>query len=615
MQELLTTSALREEISRRLEHEPEAAWRIQGLRGGATDFVLAALTAAWKRPVLVIVDCPERAERLADGMRAVLGEAFDAPFLDRRVHVMPAREAPPLEMISPPSEVIAGRTAALYQAARGDRPIVVAPLAALAERVPTPEDLLTACRYVVVGDELDREAFADDLERLGYRRVGVVEEPGEAAVRGGIIDLWSPGSGHPCRIELFGDTIESLRTFDAGEQRSIEQIEELVVLPARPFPVERLADAAVRRAVQARCNELLVAASERRRLDADMAAGVHFPGAELLFPYCSSGVASPANYLPEGVVTFVIDPPAVESRMDRWQRELNEAREAADASGLFYPPVEKLFVQAGELRDMLGRKPLIEIDELETVATEEVSDRRCIRVEVRGNEGLRAARAQARRRRSSDRLAPMIEELCALAGGGRLAVVVADGTQCARAEHLLELCGVGRGHHERGLGRLLESGGDEVLVTTGMLESGFQLPADGITVLTDEDLFGRQRRPARRTRVSRARALTALAEASPGDYMVHVDHGIGRYHGLKHMVVGDTEGDFIHLEYAGGDRYYLPIDRINLVEKYTGAGGTPPPLSRLGSAAWERTKRRAKESVLKLAAELLDLEAFRAVHT
>ncbi len=615
MQELLTTSALREEISRRLERESDAAWRIQGLRGGATDFVLAALSAEWKRPVLIVVDCPERAERLADGLRAVLGEPFDAPFLDRRVHVMPARESPPLEMISPPSEVIAGRTAALYQAARGDRPIVVAPLAALAERVPPPEDLLPSCRYLVVGDELEREPFVDDLEQLGYRRAGVVEEPGEAAVRGGIIDLWSPGSSHPCRIELFGDSIESLRTFDAGEQRSIEQVEELVVLPAHPFPLERLADAAVRRAVQARCNELLVAASERRRLDTDMAAAAHFPGVELLFPYCSSGVASMSDYLPADVVTFVVDPPAVEARLDGWRRDLDEARDAANANGLFYPPVERLFVQPSELRDMLGRKPLVEVDELETVATG-ASDRRCLRIEVRGNEALQAARAQARRLRSGDRLAPMVEELRALAdGGGRLAIVVADDTQRARAEHLMDLCGVRRRHHVRGLGRLLDAGTDGVLVTTGVLESGFQLPADGITVLTDADLFGRQRRPARRRRVSRARALTALAEASPGDYMVHVDHGIGRYHGLKHMVVGETEGDFIHLEYAGGDRYYLPIDRINLVEKYTGAGGTPPPLSRLGSAAWERTKKRAKESVLKLAAELLDLEAFRAVHT
>ncbi|RMF21585.1 MAG: transcription-repair coupling factor [Deltaproteobacteria bacterium] len=613
MNERLSTKTLREEISRSLERERGAAWRLQGLHGGATDFVLGALAATWRRPALIIVDRPERAERLAEGIRTVLGEEFEAAFLARRVHVLPEREAPPLEMISPPAEVVAGRTAALYQAARGDRPIIVAAAVALAERTPAPEAVLPSCRYLVVGDELDRDAFAGELERLGYRRVGVVEEPGEAAVRGGIVDLWSPGSAHPYRIELFGDTIESLRTFDAGEQRSIESIEDVVVLPACPFALERLADAEVRRAVQARCNELLVAASERRRLDADMSAGLHFPGAELLLPYCAP-VASLADYLPGDTVTIVVDPPAVEARLDAWARELDQAREAADQSGLFYPPVERLFLGAAELRAMLARTPLIEVDELETIEAAE-QDRRRARIEVRGNEALRAARMQARRSRRADRLGPLAEQLNTLASEGRLAIVVADQTQRARVEHLLELCGLGPRRRARGLLELLEADSGAVFMTTGVLESGFRLPADAVAVVTDEDLFGRERRPVRRRRVSRARALTALAEASPGDYMVHVDHGIGRYHGLKHMVVGETEGDFIHLEYAGGDRYYLPIDRINLVEKYTGAGGTPPPLSRLGSAAWERTKKKAKESVLKLASELLDLEAYRAVHT
>ncbi len=608
-----TIEQIRSELLSALQAGRKARWCLQGTHGGATDFVLAVLLDRVARATVVVVDSSERAERLAEGLRTVLGEPVDADFLERRIHVLPAREAPPLEMVSPPAEVVAAQTAAFYQAARGDRPIVVASVAALAWRGAAPTELLPACSYYVVGDRLEPSDFLDRCLSLGYRRVSTVEEPGEIAVRGGIVDLWSPGAPRPARIELFGDEIESIRLFDPGDQRSVARVEDLVVLPARPFAFERLADSAVRRAVTARCNELLVAASERRRLDADLATGSHFPGAELLLPYVSSAPSWIADYLPPEALVVVVDPAAVGRAIEEFGAELEQARRAADENGLFYPPVEGVYVDGRSLGAFVSRRPLLEIDELETTGVRR-GDACLWRLEVRGNEGLHAARVRARASRGSDRLEPVVTELRKLAREGPMAVVAADRVQLARAEHLLRLCGFDSTRRVARLADLLDEPSGVVLAS-GVLESGFRLPHLGLSVVTDQDLFGRQRRPVRRrAAVPRARALSALKEVSPGDYMVHVDHGIGIYRGLKHMVVGDTEGDFIHLEYAGGDRYYLPVDRINLVEKYTGAGGSPPQLARLGSSAWARTKKRAKESILKMAAELLELEAYRAVH-
>jgi transcription-repair coupling factor (superfamily II helicase) len=210
----------------------------------------------------------------------------------------------------------------------------------------------------------------------------------------------------------------------------------------------------------------------------------------------------------------------------------------------------------------------------------------------------------------------MVDELERCRAQARLIVLAADPTQLERLAHLLALSEVRAVTRAADVPEALAGDADRLWLVQGQLEEGFRLPSDGLVVVTDEEIFGERRRPARRrAALSRARVLSALTELQPGDYMVHVDHGIGIYRGLKHIQAGGTEGDFIHLEYAGGDRLYLPVDRINLVEKYTGAGQAAPPLARLGSQAWARTKKKAKESILRLAHELLELEAFRAVNT
>jgi len=609
-----SASALARVFGEELASERDLRWRLQGLKGGSAAYFLGRLLGSSERPALVIVANARVAENLAVELRTVFGERLDEGFLARRIHLFPESETPPLEMVSPPVEVETGRSAALYQIAQMRAPLVIASVDALALRTPSRQRLLASALHLIKDQEIDLDELLAKMTALGYRKTGLVEEPGELAVRGGIVDFWPAGSEYPSRCELFGDTLESLRSFDPTDQRSFAETDEIVVLSVAGCTLQELGEQRVRNAVHARCGDLMLAASERRQLDGLLAEGKRFPGVELLSCYVDRGREWFGDYLPANAISVVVDPPAVETAIEDGEALLTEAEKAAISAGAFFPEVERLHVAGPELRGLLSRRPLIELDLTEAIESSGSPGNRNWRVEVRGNQCIVTARARVKAARGDRRFSPMVAELEALRKNSRLVVMATDPTQLERLRHLLELGGVSGVVHGDGLDQALAGDARKLWLVQGHFDEGFALPDDRLVVVTDEEIFGERRRSARR-RVSKRRALSTLSELSPGDYMVHVDHGVGRYHGLRHMVAGGTEGDFIHLEYAGGDRYYLPVDRINLVEKYTGGGGSAPALAKLGSAVWARTKKRAKASIMELARELLDVEAFRAVHT
>ncbi len=578
--------------------------------------MLAHLLEAAARPALVVAATTSRAEELAREFQTVLGESPDEPFLARRVHHFPARETPPLELISPAIETEAARAAALYQLLQMPAPIVVTSPEAMALRTPPTRRYTKDAAYIVTDDELDLDSFRQQLEGLGYRKVGLVEEPGEYAVRGGIADLWPPGYAYPARCELFGDTVESIRSFEPSDQRSIERMEELVVLPVSVVSLEALADPGLRRAVNHRCDELDMTSGERRELDETLQGGFRFPGYELFMPFAFEQRTTIIDYLPKGTLTVVIDAPSVDETIEREADRLVMAEGAASDAGSFYPEPGALFVGAEVLRRALAAKPLIEVDFAEALESGgEPGDRR-YRIDVKSNSSLLAVRAKMKATKTSEGFTPLVAELAKLRGPNtKLIVTASDPTQLHRLEHLLSIAAVEGVVRTRSFPEALAAKEDKLWLVEGHLSDGFALPGQGLSVITDEEIFGERRRVRAHRRVSRARALTILGNIAPGDYMVHVDHGIGLYQGLKHLRAGGTEGDFIHLEYAGGDRYYLPVDRINVVEKYIGAaGGAGPRLDKIGGTSWVRAKTRAKESILAMAEELLELEAFRAIN-
>jgi len=610
----VSTSQLRAALREELSVYPDLSWRIQGLTGGSPAYVLARVLDGAARPTLVVAPSEKVAEQLVAELQAFVGEKSDDSFLARRVHCFPSREAPPLEMVSPSVDVEASRTSALYQLTQSKAPILVASVEALSQWAIPPDALSAASLYFVVGDDLLLEELVPKLEAAGYRKVATVDEQGELAVRGGIIDLWPPGFEYPLRVELGGDTVESIRLFDPGDQLSFQPSEDLAVLPSSPVPLERMAEADVRRKIAARCEELLLASSERRRLDEYLTAGVLFPGIELLAPYAYGRRTTILDHLPAGALLVIVDPPAVEMAIDTLHETLLEAGESARSAGTFHPDSALLHLDRGELHSLIARRPRVELDFAEAIESSGEAGHRTWRVDVSPNTQVTAARVHAKAQRGESGFAPVVDALTgARNDGNRVILLASDPTQLGRIDHMLENAGVERIVKGQTFAKAMAGHAGSIWLVEGHLNEGFTLGADHVLVVSDEEMFGERRSRPRRRRANRARMLSALAELKPDDYVVHVDHGVGHYRGLRHMKAAGMEGDFLHIEYAGGDRYFLPVDRINLVEKYTGGSGAVPQLDKIGGASWERTKRRARDSILEMARELLDLEAFRQV--
>ena len=599
-------------------------WTVGGLAGGSKAYLLARLaglagtgeTPVGSSSLLVLTPDSSRAETLVAEVRSFMAEDGSAGFLERRVHLFPAREIPALEMVSAPPEVESDRIAALYQLAACKAPVIVASAEAVLQRTPGRRWLLDSLAYVVVGEETDRDGLAESLAGLGYRSRGLVEEPGDYAVRGGIIDVFGPGNELPQRIEFLGDLIDSIRIFDPTDQRSVTEVEEAVLLSPTVLGPESLRSPELRRAVLERADGLSLPTREAAALGHALAEGVAIPGVELLLAYAGGAGAWLGDYIDPATVVVVCDPDTVEGAIGDFEEHLADSEEAAKAAGSFYPPPEALYLDTGELRSFIANRSGMD---LRTEALPEAGSggSRVVNLEVRANGAVTEARARMKASRARSGFAPMASVLVGYSEHCRTVVVASDVTQATRIGHLLESSDQSGRPPARivaSLGQALTAEGDWIRIVEGRLSEGFRIDGDGLALVSDEEIFGRKRHGARNRRRSRKRTTSGLGDLVEGDPVVHIDHGVGLYRGLIHLHAGGTEGEFIHIEYAGGDRYYLPVDRINLVERYVGFGSTVK-LARLGANAWTRTKAKARETIRALAGELLEVEAYRSAGT
>jgi len=483
-------------------------------------------------------------------------------------------------------------------------PIVVTTAEAWGLRCLPRTEFAAAVTYVVAGETIAPDALVARLVEWGYHRVPLVQDPGDLSLRGGILDVFPVGYGEPARLEFLGDTIESLRAFDPTSQRSLGPVEELLLLPVAEFGRARLgADTA--RAVDDRAAELGLARRERRELVESVRSGLLLPGAEFLLPYLYPELARMADYLPGDTVVWLQAPAEVEAAAEAgWIQVQAHAADAA-REGRFHPPPERLYLPPAEWREVLGGRRRVEAEGID------ILDDAALAVTSYSTEGLAL-------RDPSAAGGPLAAVAAQLAGwqrqGARLVVVASGPTQRTRTRELLAGHDVDATPSADPFPQAVATPGRKPLALIGGLTRGVWLPADALALVTEAEIFGERRQIRRGRRARPAEFLSTLAELKPDDYVVHVDHGIGAYRGLRHMQVADTEGDYLHLEYAGGDRLYLPVDRINLVQRYLSADAAAPPLDKLGGGSWERVKAKTRESILAMAKELLDVYAAREAH-
>ncbi|GAB4271002.1 MAG: transcription-repair coupling factor [Deferrisomatales bacterium] len=581
----------------------EGRVRAQGLRGGSRAYLLARLLRERPAPLLVLTPTLSEARRFGAELAFFLGEDRCRPGLpwEPRVAVYPGWETAPFEAIPPLPDVSARRIAALARAAHGGGFACVAPVAAAVQRTVPPEVIDRATVLVSVGEELDRDRFVRSLVAAGYHVVGQVEERGEASLRGGIIDVFPPFYDEPLRIEWFGDQVESIRSFDPATQRSTGRRDEVVILPARESVAD---DAGLERALRrlrARCRELGRTRAETVEALESLRSSTLSPLRELLFPYFHEAAPPLWAHFPADTLVVFDEPGPVEERARECFGEIELGYAKAVERGQVVPQVAEAYLTREEWEGLRATARRLDLEEAETRGDAGTA----VVFATRTNRDLAAA---LRVKRGGERLLAPLAEGIERAREESLSVwvVARSGGSAQKLRDLLAPYGVKLGEAQPfGEVPAPEPG---VHLTLGSLERGFRFPAKGLWVVTETEILGEK---VRRGPAIRRGFRSTLADLAPGDAVVHADFGVGVFRGLVRLDVAGEEGDYLHLEYAGGDRLYLPVTRIALVQKYSGPGEGPPRLDKLGGTAWEKARKKAQEGIEKMAHELLDLYARR----
>ena len=593
-----------------LRAEGELPGRIYGSRGSAGALLIALMAPSAGPLSLVLAPDEAAAERFAS----------DIEFFQRLVpgirampvHRFPGWEVPPFHVLSPQRRAVQERIRTLRALMKTGRGIVVSSVASALQKVPPRDELAGLCLALKPGMEIDRGDLVGLLVACGYIRTSLVEEVGEYAVRGSLVDLFSPDGSLPVRMEFFGDRIETIRAFDGATQKSTatESLTAFDILPVREVLAygERLTLAS--RRIKARADACNIPKKDREELIGRLASGFTFGGIDPLLPFVYHRLETLFDYFPEAGSLFLVGAASLSERAGAFWNEACEANTRALEEGRIVPETGELYIEADELARRLEPFRSVRFDRLRMEAPGEEKPSGSIDLVVETNEAIRAE--CLRRVGTDDVLAPLTRRIGAwIEKGIRVCLVCRRPVGSRRMMELLV---------DYGIDPSIEDGidpaaGPGVCVVEGALTGGFVSRDLGLALVTEEEIFGRKVHRDRRPTATAAEIRSTLQDLEPGNCVVHVDFGIGRYRGLERLAVGEAANDYIHLEYAGGDKLYLPVDRLGLVQKYIGGGsGGLPGLDKLGGKAWETRKKRAKASAMEIAGELVEVYAARKVH-
>jgi len=548
---------------------------VSGVNAQAAAFI-ASGTPDWNRLVVITPDAV-CAARFAQDLSLFLG--------GERVYNLPPAESTPYEGVTPDPDSAAQRLGSLAALRQSLGPVVLSSTALL-HPVPSAERLEKWSVRLSLDQELDRDDLIAKLSVMGYRREAVATQTGEMAVRGGIVDVFPPASDDPVRVELWDDRIHSLRTFDVTSQRSGDEIEKQTILPVTELilaPEERDRAAGL---LFEHFTASGTGAAARERFLSQFRDRLDPPGIGLFLPLLFGEASYPADYFPDKPIFFLHE---FEETRGHLKKHLHSARRQRTPS---FPVPERVYsdgekiirrLSSGEriqtsLFDMPGARVVQCLPPLPSTIPASRPDRITELVRLLEEETGEKTVLLLHSTSSADRLQTLTGET------GRVVSPVKSFPEALR-------------------------GKDPALVI-GTLSSGFFLPEEHLRIISDADLFGL---PSVRksSGVAFPEWDLPIGSLTKEDIVVHVDHGIGRYLGLKQLRVAGAVDDFLHLTFSGGDSLYVPVWQMNRVQGYRSASDTPPPLSKLGGSAWRRSKARIRRTLRLMAQDLLKISAAR----
>jgi transcription-repair coupling factor (superfamily II helicase) len=573
--------------------------RVSGLTPTAKALLLVLLQKAAGRPLIVVVADNRIAEELVPVLQA-FHELIGGNDPDSVVS-LPTRDVLPFQNLSPHPEIQEERAVALWKIATGAVSILVSPIAATTLRLRSAEYYADLARMVRRGETLDTEPLLRHLNTVGYASTDVVEMPGEYAIRGGILDVYSPEADRPLRIEFFGDEVESIRKFDPATQRSSTPVDEALLLPLTETPISD----DLLGAIHVRLSGKRIAGAEEVVEQAVRSGGVSvFPGWEFYAPVAGAD-RTVFDLLPNAVV-LADEPDNLRQEFDHTWSRIEEAHERSEVGNLVRPT--DLYLAPEDWWRKLDTLPGASIEHLEIARPDE-------------SEAVTFHSQPTQRFHGS--VPAMLEDVKKqIAEQNRVLIAVPNIGEVERLADVFSEYALSFRLGSRTRGG--ESYADETAyfageiltstLTKAYVPDGVVLPEAHLAILGSRDLFDESdsvvSRP-QRTKSKVSAFLSDFRDLQVGDYVVHVEHGIGQYQGLKEINQGDGNAEFMLLEYAEGARLYVPLTRLDLIQKYRSSEGAKPPLNHLGTAAWAKTKARVRKAMKDMTDELLKLYAER----
>ncbi|NMO97746.1 transcription-repair coupling factor [Paenibacillus lemnae] len=557
---------------------------ISGLAGSSRQVMIAGIMQQQERPMLVVTHNMFSAQKIADDLQEILSPD--------QVLLYPANELVAAESAVSSPETLAQRIDVLHRCARGFRGIVVAPLSGVRRLLPAPEVMADARMVLHDGGTLSLDSFLNRMIELGYERVERVESRGEMSVRGGIIDFYPMTTDYAYRVELFDEDIDSIRTFDPADQRSIDKVREVTITPCKEIisdkeRLNRAADSILK--MMDTQLERMTDRQAKQRLREELGREAEMMREQLYFPemYKYISLLYPEkthlyDYMAEDTI-LVLDEPGrlletarqLERDEAEWNLHLMQHGKSLPNLPLSLDNDEVVYQQRYQsllISVFLRQVPRMQPQNIVNFITRGMQDFH-----------------------------------------GQMNVLKAEMERWKKTGVHVMMLGGGRDRMDRMKRVLLDYGIEEPVMLEGSLQNGFELPSVHAAVITEAEMFSQKQRKTRKTsrNMDNAERIKSYTELKVGDYVVHQNHGIGKYMGIGTLEINGIHKDYMHILYAGSDKLSVPIEQIDLIQKYVGSEDKEPKIYKLGGNEWTRVKNKVRSSVQDIADDLIKLYAER----
>lgn len=574
---------------------------VHGIGESQKAFFAAGLYMAYDGPLLILTGSQLAANSLAEDLTIFFPSA--------EVMVFPTAEVLPYDVLAHSREVENERLGVLTRIVTGERMIVVAPVTALALKLVPASIFRAACFSLARGDVVPPRDLAERLVNAGYERVDMVEGTGQFSLRGGIVDVFPPSEAKPIRLEFFDEEIDSIRRFDPATQRSEENLESVLLSPARQllFTLET-----ARKAAESVSRDLAQAAAKLRSTGKDELAvrmeervgeyleklelGGYFQGAERLIPYLYPRPDTLLDYFSRPPLVIADEYHHLRETYENFLKEWHEDSLNVLAQGNMLPGQFGVYHTFTEVGRAISRSPQYYFFHLPR-ALPHIQPVTLVTVPAKVMHSFHG------------QLDMFVDELTLWRKKRYRTVILVSSPE--RGQRIAEDL------RNEGVDAVFSAeltdppSPGSVMATVGAFKSGFELPELRLAVINEWEIFGKKtvKKPARAK--TEGKKIAAFTDLKIGDYVVHAAHGIGKYVGVQTLIIGGAQKDYLEIKYAGEDRLYIPTDQMHLIQKYIGVEGHEPKLNKLGGAEWAKTKAKVKESVREMAEELLQLYALR----